>query len=422
MKNLLLFSFFVTLIMSQSSCLKDRCESSKTYISYAPIYKTPTELRSEVVKMEAAREIKNPGKIYSYDRYLLVNELREGLHIIDNQNPSSPVSIGFLKIGGNQDMAVKGNILYADNYIDLLAIDLTNITSPQVVKRREDAFQPLAKDATRGYLVGYSQEKVSVPCNSPISYYEGEKFFLSESVFLSDNSNFGSSASGTSVSVPAGIGGSQARFTLYNNYLYAVDNRDLRTFNIETLANPYLVSTTTVGWNIETIFPYKDKLFIGSATGMFIYDNAVPTAPKFLSQFTHARACDPVYATDTRAYVTLHQGTNCGGSVDALDVIDISNLSAPKLLRSYSMYSPKGLAVTNNKLYLCDDGLKVFDISNDLTIDDHKLSHLKGFDSYDVIHLASKNVLLVVGKDGLYQYDSSNPSDLKQLSKIGVAR
>src|SRR5262249_19826018 len=69
-----------------------------------------------------------------------------------------------------------------------------------------------------------------------------------------------------------GRGGSMARFTLMEQYLYAVSDYDLRTFNISSAQDPSLVTKTNIGWGIETIYPFKDKLFIGSTTGMFIYD------------------------------------------------------------------------------------------------------------------------------------------------------
>jgi hypothetical protein len=42
---------------------------------------------------------------------------------------------------------------------------------------------------------------------------------------------------------------------------------------------------------------------------MFIYDNSNPQAPVQLGVFQHARACDPVFASGDRAYVTLRDGT-----------------------------------------------------------------------------------------------------------------
>jgi len=49
--------------------------------------------------------------------------------------------------------------------------------------------------------------------------------------------------------------------------------------------------------------------------------------------------------------------------------------------------------------------LKTFDASNDLDIKSNLLSHLIDIHAYDVIALSLDHIL-VVGKDGLFQYDA----------------
>jgi len=408
-------------ILSFQSCLKDTCKSSQTYLRYDPIYKKSDEIRNLTISLNTAKSLKNPGKIYAYNNFLLINEINEGIHIIDNSNPSSPINKGFIEIPGNIDMAIQNNILYVDNYIDLLSIDISNIQNPVLLSRKEEVFPALQKDPDKGFMVGYDYTKVNLPCNTPESFNEGVVYFSKENA-AADNSFNPNISQQTGVVPITGIGGSMARFTITANHLYTVDNTNMKVFQLTNPERPTLTNTINIGWGIETIFPYKDKLFIGSNTGMFIYSISNPSNPIVLSNFTHARACDPVFATDTRAYITLRQGSNCNRANDELDVVDISNILNPKLIRSYPMYNPRGLSVDDNTLYLCDDGFKVYDIKNELTIDDNKLSHIRGFDTYDVIHFHDKNIAMIVGKDGLYQYDTKNPKSLALLSKIAVVR
>ena len=78
----------------------------------------------------------------------------------------------------------------------------------------------------------------------------------------------------------AGAGGSTARFTISGNYLYVVNSTSLKAFDISNpVAAPVLKSTTNLGINIETIFPYQDKLFIGSSSSMYIYSLSNPEKP-----------------------------------------------------------------------------------------------------------------------------------------------
>ncbi|WP_332367968.1 hypothetical protein [Spirosoma telluris] len=159
-----------------------------------------------------------------------------------------------------------------------------------------------------------------------------------------------SSASSVDNPTPgAGTGGSTARFTVSGNTLYTISNTDLQAYDISASSNPQKGSKTRLGFGVETIFPYKNNLFIGTQTGMYIYDINQPNTPKSVGIYTHVLSCDPVVVQGNYAYVTLRSGTNCRNqsvTTNSLDVIDISNLASPKLLRSYSMTNPRGSVPT----------------------------------------------------------------------------
>jgi hypothetical protein len=409
------------------SCAKDKCTTKTTYLKYTPIYKSVDEIR-QPISFESARELKNPGKIYLYHSFILVNEQLEGIHIFDNSNPSNPVNLGFLKIQGNLDMAIKNNMLYADSYIDLLTIDLSNPLNATLVDRDNNVFPSYGTDDNGRLLVAYKSEMVTeeVACGQIASPW-GTPFEQGAVVAMSNqggltNSGFSSGRSGDAT---AGVGGSMARFTVNGDYLYTVDNSSLHSFNITNRSNPEDLGSSTIGWaNIETIFPYQNMLFIGSNTGMFIYDISSPSQPTLLSQFEHANACDPVFVSGNRAYVTLRGGTRCQNFTNQLEVVDISDIQNPSLVSTHAMSNPHGLSIKNDKLYLCDGaaGLKVFDSSDDFQISNRLLYHDNSISTYDVIASPYRNVILVVGSDGLIQYDNSNPSNMIRLSKIPVVK
>jgi hypothetical protein len=410
-----------------TACLKDSCTNEKTFTQWTPIYKTDAELK-ETPQYGAARPMKNPGKIYFYGKYILVNEEKEGIHIIDNGNPSNPQAIGFLKIAGNVDMAVKNNYLYADNYNDLLTFDISTITAPRLTCRAENIFRNIfQRDPTRGWLVDYKVEEVTqkIDCNDP--RYQEDAFWQGNILFSADT-RAGASAigvkSGSTASAPAGVGGSMARFTTYQNYFYAIDRWQLHTFNLARLDCPSFSNSTNVNWNIETVFPYKDKLFIGSTTGMFIYDLSNPATPVQLARFEHGRACDPVVVENDIAYITLRSGTTCNTDLNQMQIVDVSNLRAPRLLNTYSMKNPRGLSVWDKMVYLCDDGLKIYDATDRDKLPANLKAHIAGFDTFDVIayEYTGKKYLMVIGKDGFYQFDVTDPTKPKEVSKIPVTK
>ncbi len=417
MKEFKFILFCFSALILFSGCCTTRLErySGKVYI---PVYKDLKEIRNQF-QNENPRELENPGKIYVYGSYLFINELKKGIHIIDNSNPSNPKFINFINIPGNGDIAVKGDILYADSYIDLLAIDISNPQKVKLVKRIEGIFpNPLTSDQSyldpdKGLLVDFIvrdtvYEYVYKDCwdsfSDPVMEADGRK------------SSSGTQGPGS----PSGIGGSMARFTIYQNYLYAVDHNNLQTFDITTPSKPMIWAKINIGWEIETIFPFKDKLFIGSTTGMFIFDNSIPWNPKQIAMFSHARGCDPVVANDSLAFVTLRTGTRCAGNQNQLDILDIKDIFRPVLIATYPMQEPAGLGIDNNVLFICDGkaGLKVFDFTKPKEL--KLLNWQSDFNTYDIIPLGT--YAIVIGNDGLYQLDYQNPEKLILLSKISIKK
>lgn len=97
-------------------------------------------------------------------------------------------------------------------------------------------------------------------------------------------------------------------------------------------------------------------------------------------------------------------------------LIDVSDVDQPNLLVTYGMKCPKGLGIDNGTLFLCDEGLKVFNTKDPMTLMANQLVHYAGMEGYDVIPF--KNTLMMIADDGLYQYDYSNLQAISQLSKL----
>ena len=213
-----------------------------------------------------------------------------------------------------------------------------------------------------------------------------------------------------------------ARFAVVNGFLYCVGNTDMQLYDLSNAAKPVFSTRVNLGFGIETIFPYGNYLFIGSQTGMLIYNNVNPATPTYVSTFRHARVCDPVAVEGNTAYVTLRSGTECQGFSNQLDVVDISNVSSPYLVKSYAMTNPHGVGIDNNTLFICDAemGLKIYDASNRSAIDQNKLIGFNNVYAYDIIPY--DGLAILIGKDGLYQYDYTNKNDIKYLSHIPVIK
>ena len=402
--SLLVIMFFF------AGCVKDHC--THTYKYFVPVYQTSAEVRANI-RSNQPREIERPGKLFIKGNYIFLNEVDKGVHIINNSNPANPQNVAFIDIPGNMDLAVKGDFLYADLYTDLVTIDISDPLRANVKSISANAFPD------RTYSNGFMPDQSQII----VDWIERDTTITADcrgdrpSIWSCTNCMFFSSAdaSGRKMSTPFGVGGSMARFSIVDSRLYTVSTSSLNVYNIETAQSPVFVSKVQLGWGIETIYPFKNKLFIGSNTGMFIYDVSNPNQPAKQGEFNHVRTCDPVIAEDKYAYVTLRSGTGCPGSTNQLDVLDITNLSSPSLVKSYSMTNPHGLSKDGDLLFICDgaEGLKIYNaaIASNVVL----LKHITGPDAFDVI--AWNDVAIVSATDGLYQYDYSDIQNVKLLSK-----
>lgn len=219
-----------------------------------------------------------------------------------------------------------------------------------------------------------------------------------------------------------GKSGSTARIVIKGDYLYAVDNNSLKVVNISTPSNPTYIRTVEIESGIETIYPFKDYLFIGSNIGMYVYGLTDPTNPKQLSYFQHMTACDPVIANDTLAFVTLRNNEICNRWQETreIDVINIQNITSPYLeMRYMTSAYPYGLDMVDSLLFVCHgaDGLVVYDINKMLNGSfNAEVTSINGIDAFDAI--IWQNKLFVIGESGFYQYDYSDIHNISLISSI----
>ena len=381
------------------SCHKD--DASGDYYNVAvPLLMSKAEFRASV-EVQSPKPIEEAGKIYAYNDYIFVNDEFNGVHVIDNTNPSSPHAISFVKIPGNVDISVKNGYLYADSATDLVVFDISDIHKIQVVSRLKDVFSvydyKIPEEADYADFSSFNYEN-DIVVGWTIEKRETSNVLEGGGIALFDMA----SASNGNV----GVGGSLARFQIFENYLYAVSSHEMSIINISDLAQPTLVSTSYAGNNLETMFEADGFLYLGSTDGMYIYSLDNPESPSHISEFVHWTGCDPVVVDGDYAYLTIRGGNNCGDQESVLEVIDVSDKSTPTLVASYSMENPYGLGFKGDNLFVCDgeSGLKVFDRTNPLDLKMIKTFSVQG--AKDVIPLS--NTLLMIGDKVLYQYEYAN--------------
>jgi hypothetical protein len=316
----------------------------------------------------------------------------------------------------NEDVAVKDHVLYADCGVDMLLIDISNPNNVSLINYIPNAFP--SKQYQYGYQVDSTRVIVDWIIKDTIvdENYYGNNIWLEGDYVTLQSSYSGNSGSGTQ-----GISSSMARFTIMNNYLYAVSTSTLYCYDISSAEQPVRKSQNNIGWNVETIYPYAGYLLIGSQTGMYIFSVSNPENPQQLSVYTHVNVCDPVIADNNYAYVTLRSGTSCQGFSNQLEVLNIQNPGSPQLLYTLPLTNPHGLAKDGNCLLICDGsaGLRRLDAANPQTPAVKYTYAMPA--TYDVIMW--NGVAYVSAEDGLYLFDyTTDASSLSLLSKIGYNR
>lgn len=411
MKTSISMAFASILMMALfSSCIKNK--TTRTFTITRPEYKLKQKVYNDI-KTNSATPITSSGKLFIRGNYIFLTEKNKGVHIINNSNPSSPVNESFIPIPGSEDIVIKDNIMMADCFIDLLSIDISNPNDIKLVNTAKNVFPE------RRYVNGFEidsnyviTEWITKDTTTDVSYYN---YYKGNVVMaMEDNSSgpmFNSSGG-------SGVAGSMARFAIVSNYLYTVSTSVLHVFDVSNPSSPLVKNDLNIGWNIETMYPLKDKLFIGTTTGMLVYSLANPVSPIKLCTFFHANNCDPVIADDHYAYVTLRTGTACAGINNELNIVDITNIQSPVLIKTYAMTNPHGLSKDGNTLFICDgsDGLKVYNASNVNSI--QLVKTISMAKTYDVIALNQR--AFVAAEDGLYQYDYTDLNNIQLLSKIST--
>ncbi len=151
MKRRVLFSLFIiglAIITNGFSYNYEPYQSGNTV--YSPILISYDDL-SKSIENQPSREIANASKLTIYQTYILIVEKYKGVHIFDNSNLGFPQPVGFIQILGCSDIAIKDGILYADNSVDLVSINLKNYPEIIVNNRIKNAFpEPLPPDL--GYV------------------------------------------------------------------------------------------------------------------------------------------------------------------------------------------------------------------------------------------------------------------------------
>jgi len=423
-----IFPVVTILLLGWLSCEEHLSETVSYWIN-EPVSMDAEVFRNSVKVTQQVHEITGYGKISYYNGYLYISKPGKGIHIINNQHPEMPQKVGYIELLGNADLSVHNNILYADSYVDLVWFDVTNPALPELKGRLENVFpgalpfvdnefgidkEMSDSDKNKGkIIVGWEKVKRTVSMNDNKGWFwkwlKGEDLALPE---INLDTNNGENS----------IKGSKPVFSLNGSWLYVIINNKLHTFDVKNQRPELVGKIVSLGYNIDTIYSNGTSIFLGTPTCMPVYSVKDPINPIHQATISNITSCNPFVVNDEVAYITFSSGNACNQSMNKLIVIDISDLSStqanPEIIKTISLTSPQGLAVDNHNLFVCDNGLKVFDINDIDIIDERSPEYFKDYKGYEV--LLFNNVLMMIADDGIYQYDYSDIQNIRKLSVLEI--
>lgn len=209
------------------------------------------------------------------------------------------------------------------------------------------------------------------------------------------------------------VAGSTATMANFQDALYTLIKN--RVFIVDLLGE--VEPSSIVNYDAETLYVYEHYLYVAGQNGVSIYDISEPLSPVPVSDYFHARSCDPVIVSDGIGYITLRNRGGCPGDINRLEVVDFSDPTFPEKVIEFPMDAPYGLAKTPDYLAVCQPkyGLTLLDVDNLNAIEE--LTRYPQFDCFDLLY--HDEVLVVTAADGIYQLDARD-AFLTELSRIPV--
>jgi hypothetical protein len=398
-----------------SGCSLDQCDQTITYTKMSAIYADLDLARVDDL-VESAREIEKPGKIYVSEELLIIGDSGTGIHIIDNTDPSNPVTVSFLNVPGSTQLYVEGDYIYSNAYYDMLKIDISDMNNIRIADRMIEAFPVDQRNFENHALIGFDVAVVTEQANCDDQLFDGGRFFFDDRDVLLDES-----AIPTSFISNGSVIGTANRMAVSDESMFVINRSQIFSFDIadnQISEHKAYNFTEYIGWQMETIFAQDELLYIGSQNGMSIHRLA-NTSIQWEGEYFHATGCDPVLPIEGGiAYLTLRNGDDCPGDVNSLNVLDINNSRDPFLLQEIEMSSPFGLSLIGDLLYVGEgnNGLRVFDATNRSALSE--ISYNRDISAYDIIpHPTRTDIVLLASEQGLVQY-GVNGDQFDALSEI----
>ncbi|MGK0387517.1 MAG: hypothetical protein ACI94Y_000243 [Maribacter sp.] len=162
------------LCLLYSACVQGDENENFVVEGLKPVYATGTDWQQ--ISVTDSRPIQQLGKIYYKDGFIFVNEVNQGIHILDNSNPANPTAVKFIVVPGSKDISIKGNFLYTDNVTDLVVLDISDFQNIETINRVPNIYPSVNQefpefgsgyfeciDTSKGTIIGWESDLLQSP-------------------------------------------------------------------------------------------------------------------------------------------------------------------------------------------------------------------------------------------------------------------
>jgi hypothetical protein len=171
MRHLFYTSFFLFL----TACICPDFEPPDAVEGLRPLYLPAESL--DLISTQDPRTLSTPTDFSFYGDYLLAMEKYQGIYVLDNTDPTQPSALYFWDIPGIVSYTTQGEILYADNAIDLLVINMSDPSQIRVLTKLANIYDGSntalfpenfigffeCVDTTRGVVIGWETVELESP-------------------------------------------------------------------------------------------------------------------------------------------------------------------------------------------------------------------------------------------------------------------
>jgi hypothetical protein len=165
MKTIVKFSllFLLSTTFTSCICVFGNCgeQSLPPEEIYKPVLLDRAAFESSI-EIQAPQSIIKSGKIYIKDNLMFLNDSNKGFHVYNYTNPEKPSKIGFIKIVGATDLAIRDNIIYINQAIDLVTLSYDSTSNTMKVLHRNKNVFPQKLSPLGDYPYEANENKIVI--------------------------------------------------------------------------------------------------------------------------------------------------------------------------------------------------------------------------------------------------------------------